>query len=74
MKVYAAIWISCIYEGTWDVISIHKSKYWAFKALLKYRYNKWIEAREEYLLYGLKSDYSPTYQELGCIEEFNVKE
>lgn len=74
MKVYAAMWCSCIYESDYSPLSLHRTKPGAFKALLKYRYDKWVADRESQLLYGFSSEFSPTYQESWTIKEFNIKD
>jgi len=86
MKVYAAQWnYSC--ESGWDTLSLHTAKTGAWRALRNYRYNLWVERRNEQIErgegkfgrqmtreHGLFEYYPATYDQDWQIKEFRIED
>lgn len=72
MKVYAFKHTSCIYESAHAVVSLHRTKRGAFKAMVRFMNQRWQDNRDEGLMYGLSRGLDSLQHEAWCIREMEV--
>jgi hypothetical protein len=80
MKVYGAFWCSCIYESGMSLVSAHKTKKGAYKAIRSILLGAWNEHREdqmrgviEYCIYGYEYYDKPVALEQTAWEIKEIK-
>ncbi len=56
MFVFGAFWCDCIYESAYGLISLHSTKFGAYKAIRKILYDIWTEHRKSQLNGAVKKN------------------
>lgn len=60
MEVYEFRYCDCIYEGGYVTVSLHKTKAGAYKAMRKYKLDKYIEWYDSRIKWGKFGCYHPS--------------
>jgi len=74
-EVFAFEWNLCIYDSDYSIISLHKTKYGAFKAMIKEANKRWQNCRNGQLQYGIgRYTFSPLTHEAWRVRAIQIDE